>query len=44
MRSQMERVMDAFVDSKAIQKWIELGKTHGISVMGLAWITIIRSR
>ena len=23
-----------FVDSKAIQKWIELGKTHGISVMG----------
>lgn len=26
--------MDAFVDSKAIQKWIELGKTHGISVMG----------
>ena len=33
--SQTEkRVMDAFVDSKAIQKWIELGKTHGISVMG----------
>ena len=29
-----KRVMDAFVDSKAIQKWIELGKTHGISVMG----------
>ena len=28
------RVMDAFVDSKAIQKWIELGKKHGISVMG----------
>ena len=33
--SQTEkRVMDAFVDSKAIKKWIELGKTHGISVMG----------
>ena len=33
--SQTEkRVMDAFVDSKAIQKWIELGKRHGISVMG----------
>ena len=33
--SQTEkRVMDAFVDSKAIQKWIEFGKTHGISVMG----------
>ena len=33
--SQTEkRVMDAFVDSKAIQKWIELGKSHGISVMG----------
>ena len=29
-----KRVMDAFVDSKAIQKWIELGKKHGISVMG----------
>ena len=29
-----KRVMDAFVDSKAIQKWIELGKAHGISVMG----------
>ena len=29
-----KRVMDAFVDSKAIQKWIELGKTHDISVMG----------
>lgn len=29
-----KRVMDAFVDSKAIQKWIEFGKTHGISVMG----------
>ena len=26
--------MDAFVDSAAIQKWIELGKKHGISVMG----------
>ena len=29
-----KRVMDAFVDSNAIQKWIELGKKHGISVMG----------
>ena len=29
-----KRVMDAFVDSAAIQKWIELGKKHGISVMG----------
>ena len=29
-----KRVMDAFVDSKVIQKWIELGKKHGISVMG----------
>ena len=29
-----KRVMDAFVDSGAIQKWIELGKRHGISVMG----------
>ena len=29
-----KRVMDAFVDSAAIQKWIELGKRHGISVMG----------
>ena len=29
-----KRLMDAFVDSEAIQKWIELGKTHGISVMG----------
>ena len=29
-----KRVMDAFVDSTAIQKWIELGKKHGISVMG----------
>ena len=28
------RVMDAFLDSAAIQKWIELGKKHGISVMG----------
>lgn len=27
-------VMDAFVDSAAIQKWIELGKKHGVSVMG----------
>ena len=26
--------MDAFVDSSAIQKWIQLGKEHGISVMG----------
>lgn len=29
-----KHVMDAFVDSAAIQKWIELGKKHGISVMG----------
>ena len=29
-----KRVMDAFLDSKAIQKWIELGKKHGVSVMG----------
>ena len=29
-----KRLMDAFVDSDAIQKWIELGKNHGISVMG----------
>ena len=29
-----KHVMDAFVDSTAIQKWIELGKKHGISVMG----------
>lgn len=29
-----KRVMDAFLDSVAIQKWIELGKKHGISVMG----------
>ena len=29
-----KRVMDSFVDSAAIQKWIELGKKHGISVMG----------
>ena len=29
-----KRVMDAFLDSAAIQKWIELGKKHGISVMG----------
>ena len=28
------RIMDAFVDSAAIQKWIQLGKKHGISVMG----------
>lgn len=28
------RVMDVFVDSAAIQKWIELGKKHGVSVMG----------
>ena len=26
--------MDAFVDSAAIQKWIQLGKEHDISVMG----------
>ena len=29
-----KRVMDALLDSAAIQKWIELGKKHGISVMG----------
>ena len=29
-----KRVMDAFLDSKAIQKGIELGKKHGVSVMG----------
>ena len=29
-----KRLMDAFVDSAAIQNWIELGKKHGISVMG----------
>lgn len=29
-----KRVMDAFLDSAAIQKWIELGKKYGISVMG----------
>ena len=29
-----KRVMDEFVDSAAIQKWIELGKKHGISAMG----------
>ena len=29
-----KRVMDAFLDSTAIQKWIELGKKHGVSVMG----------
>ena len=29
-----KRIMDAFVDSKEIQKWIELGKKHGVSVMG----------
>ena len=28
------RIMDAFVDSSAIQKWIQLGKDHDISVMG----------
>ena len=28
------RLMDAFVDSEKIQKWIELGKKHGVSVMG----------
>lgn len=28
------RIMDAFVDSEKIQKWIELGKKHGVSVMG----------
>ena len=27
-------IMDAFVDSAAIQKWIQLGKEHDISVMG----------
>ena len=29
-----KRVMDAFLDSEEIQKWIELGKKHGVSVMG----------
>ena len=29
-----KRVMDAFLDSTAIQEWIELGKKHGVSVMG----------
>lgn len=29
-----KRVMDAFLNSSAIQKWIELGKNHGVSVMG----------
>ena len=29
-----KRLMDAFLDSNAIQKWIEFGKKHGISVMG----------
>ena len=29
-----KRLMDAFVDSNAIQKWIEFGKKHGINVMG----------
>ena len=29
-----KRVMDAFLNSSAIQKWIELGKKHGVSVMG----------
>ena len=28
------RIMDAFVDSAEFQKWIELGKKHGVSVMG----------
>ena len=28
------RIMDAFVDSVEIQKWIELGKKHRVSVMG----------
>ena len=28
------RLMDAFVDSEKIQKWIEFGKKHGVSVMG----------
>ena len=28
------RIMNAFVDSSAIQKWIQLGKEHNISVMG----------
>ncbi len=29
-----KRLMDAFLDSNAIQKWIEFGKKHGVSVMG----------
>ena len=29
-----KRLMDAFIDSEEIQKWIELGKKNGISVMG----------
>ena len=29
-----KRVMDAFLNSSAIQKWIELGKKQGVSVMG----------
>ena len=29
-----KRIMDAFVDSEKIQKWIEFGKKHGVSVMG----------
>ena len=29
-----KRVMDAFLDSEEIQKWIELGKKQGVSVMG----------
>ena len=29
-----KRVMDVFLDSNAIQKWIDLGKEHGLSVMG----------
>ena len=28
------RIMDAFVDSSAIQKWIQLGKEHGIGILG----------
>lgn len=29
-----KRIMDAFVDSEKIQKWIEFGKKHEVSVMG----------
>ena len=28
------RIMDAFVDSSAIQKWIQLGKEHNIGILG----------